>query len=113
MAKKGILVDMNYCTGCHACEVACKQENEFPVGIWGIKINEMIMNTPDSDKVMFDYIPYFSHNCNLCASRIASGEDNKPSCVKHCGTASIHYGDIEELAKMMVNMPRSVLYSPK
>lgn len=113
MAKKGILVDMNYCTGCHACEVACKQENDFPVGIWGIKITEMIMNKPDSDRVNFDYIPYFSHNCNLCASRIASGEDDKPSCVKHCGTASIHYGDIEELAKMMVNMPRSILYSPK
>ena len=79
MAKKGILVDMNYCTGCHACEVACKQENDFPVGIYGIKITEMLMSTPGSDRVQFDYVPYFSHNCNLCASRIASGEDTRPS----------------------------------
>lgn len=113
MAKKGILVDMNYCTGCHACEVACKQENNFPVGVWGIKITEMLMQNANNDRVQFDYIPYFSTNCTLCASRIASGEDDKPSCAKHCGTASIHYGDIEELAKKMEHMPRSILYSPK
>ncbi len=112
MAKKGILVDMNYCTGCHACEIACKQENQFKVGTWGIKITEMIMETPDSDKVHFDYIPYFSQNCNLCASRIASGEDDKPACCKHCGTFSLHYGDIAELSKKMETMPRAVLYSP-
>ena len=52
MGKKGILVDMYYCTGCHACEVACKQENQFPVGIAGIKINELIMeNGLNTDRV--------------------------------------------------------------
>lgn len=112
MSKKGILVDMNYCTGCHACEIACKQENQFQVGVWGIKINEMIMEYPDSDRVHYDYQPYFSKMCNLCASRIASGEDNKPACVKHCGTASLHYGELEELEKMMEKMPRSVLIRP-
>jgi len=113
MSKKGILADMHYCTGCHACEIACKQENGYPVGIGGIKITEMITQEPDSDRVHFDYVPYFSKHCNLCASRIASGRDNKPACVKHWGAASLHYGDIEELAKKMVNMPRSILYSPK
>jgi Fe-S-cluster-containing dehydrogenase component len=113
MSKKGILADMNYCTGCHACEVACKQENQYPVGIGGIKITEIIMEDVGSQRVHFDYVPYFSKNCNLCAERIASGEDTKPACVKHCGTASLHYGDMEELAKKMLNMPRSILYSPK
>ncbi len=113
MSKKGIMADMNYCTGCHACEVACKQENRYPVGICGIKITEVIMEDAAAKRVHFDYIPYFSKNCNLCAARIASGVDTKPACVKHCGTASLHYGDIEELAKKMLTMPRSVLYSPK
>ena len=113
MARKGILVDMHYCTGCHACEIACKQENEFGVGLWGIKITEQITEKPDSDRVNFDYIPYFTPLCNLCAERIASGEDTKPSCVKHCGTACMKYGDIEDLAKEMVGKPRSILYSPR
>ena len=61
MAKKGILVDMNYCTGCHACEVACKQENQFPVGICGIKIHELMMEEGlNTDRVHFDYYPHFT-----------------------------------------------------
>ena len=113
MGKKGILVDMYYCTGCHACEVACKQENQFPVGIAGIKINELIMeNGLNTDRVQFDWYPHFTNHCNLCADRINSGEDTKPACCKHCGTASLHYGDLEDLVKMMETMPRSVLHSP-
>jgi Fe-S-cluster-containing dehydrogenase component len=113
MSKKGILADMHYCTGCHACEIACKQENQYQVGISGIKITEYIMEDKDSAKVHFDYVPYFSKHCNLCAARIASGEDSVPACVRHCGTFSLNYGDIEELAKRMSDMPRSILYSPK
>ena len=113
MSKMGILADMHYCTGCHACEIACKQENDYPVGVGGIKVTQIIMEDHESGKVHYDYIPYFSGNCNLCSSRIASGEDNKPACVKHCGTASLFYGEISELAKKLEDMPRGILYSPK
>jgi Fe-S-cluster-containing dehydrogenase component len=111
MPKKGILVDMHYCTGCHTCEIACKQENGFGVGQWGIKITEHITERPDSDRVHFDYMPYFTPLCNLCAGRIASGQDDKPSCVKHCGTASMKYGEIAVLAKELENIPRAVLFA--
>ena len=87
--RKRFLADMHYCTGCHACEVACKQENQHPVGISGIKIIEVIMEDVAHKRVHYDYVPHFSSNCNLCAPRIASGEDTKPACVKHCGTASL------------------------
>ncbi|MDR1573275.1 MAG: oxidoreductase [Clostridiales Family XIII bacterium] len=112
MGRKGILVDMHYCTGCHACEIACKQENGFGVGNWGIRINEIITEKPHSDRVHFDYLPYFTPQCNLCAERIAAGEDVKPTCVKHCGTACMRYGEIAELAREMETKPRAVLYSP-
>ena len=112
MGKHGILVDMHYCTGCHACEIACKQENGFGVGNWGIRINEIITEKPDSDRVHFDYLPYFTPQCNLCAERIASGEDTKPACVKHCGTACMLYGEIGALAKELEAKPRAILYSP-
>ena len=32
MEPKNIFVDFEYCVGCRACEVACKQENDLPVG---------------------------------------------------------------------------------
>jgi Fe-S-cluster-containing dehydrogenase component len=30
--KYNIVIDLDRCQGCMACEVACKQENELPVG---------------------------------------------------------------------------------
>ncbi len=31
--EHGLLIDYAYCTGCHACEVACAQELRRPAGI--------------------------------------------------------------------------------
>ena len=52
----GLLIDYEYCSGCHACEVACKKEHEMPKGDFGIKI---LKDGPrqSSDGVWeFDYI---------------------------------------------------------
>ena len=35
---KAILTNTEYCTGCHACEVACKHELGLAEGEWGIKL---------------------------------------------------------------------------
>ena len=37
---KGILINYDYCTGCHSCEVACKKELGLPKGEFGIKLTE-------------------------------------------------------------------------
>lgn len=112
MGKKGILIDIDYCTGCHTCEIACKQENRFQAGTWGIKVTELIFPNPNGH-VQIDYIPHFTTMCNLCHARIKKGEDSKPSCVKHCGTGCMYYGEVAELAEKMVSKPRSVLYTIK
>jgi len=41
MARNGLLIDTEYCTGCHSCEVACKNEHHIPRGQWGIKLTEV------------------------------------------------------------------------
>ncbi len=39
----GLLIDYEYCTGCHACEVACAQENRREAGtIKGIEVLEYL-----------------------------------------------------------------------
>ncbi|HCF70666.1 MAG TPA: oxidoreductase, partial [Syntrophomonas sp.] len=38
MSRNGLLIDYEYCTGCHSCEVACKKELELPKGKFGIKL---------------------------------------------------------------------------
>ena len=109
MPQHGLLIEYEYCTGCHTCEVACKQENDLPVGKWGIKLNEII--TENGDRLRIDYIPFPTQLCNLCAARTAKGE--LPSCVKHCQAACMMYGTILDLAKEMERKPRSVIFTPR
>jgi len=33
MPRNGLLIEYGYCTGCHACEVACKQEHNYSEGM--------------------------------------------------------------------------------
>ena len=38
---KGILINYEYCTGCHSCEIACQNERGLPGDQWGIKVLEL------------------------------------------------------------------------
>ena len=109
MGTKGLLIDYEYCTGCHTCEIACKQENEYPAGRWGIKVNEIVLES--FDKVEMNYLPFPTELCNLCAKRTANGE--RPSCVKHCQAGCMRYGEISELVTLMEKKPKMVLFTPK
>ena len=110
MARKGLLIDYQYCTGCQSCVVACKQEHRYPEGKWGIKVDEKVFMDPAKpDSVRIDYVPFPTEFCDLCASRTKKGA--KPACVKHCQAWCMHHGNIAELVKLMENMPRAVLYS--
>jgi len=108
MDRKGLLIEYEYCTGCYSCEVACKQEHNFPVGTCGIKLNEII--TEKDGKMRIDYFPFITQHCNLCASLTARGE--QPACVKHCQSAIMWCGTIKELAAFQENKPRSVIFAP-
>jgi Fe-S-cluster-containing dehydrogenase component len=110
MAKKGLLIQYEYCTGCHSCEVACKQEHGYPVGKGGIHLNEIITKLPD-DKIRIDYLPFTTEYCDLCKARVRRGED--PACVKHCQASTMWYGNISDLVKLMEKKPRSVIMAPK
>jgi len=107
--QHGLLIDYEYCTGCHACEVACSQEYGWEPGMAGMKVIEVVEPLP-KDKAYLAYIPFPTELCMLCARRTREGLD--PACVKHCMAAVIKYGRIEDLAKEM-NKPRMVLWAPR
>ena len=112
MDKNGLLFDMRYCVGCMACTVACKQEHQYDAETWGIMVNEMVYTKPDG-RVQVEFTPFPTDLCTMCSSRIASGEDTVPSCVKHCMTNCITYGKLNDLVKQMQDAPRSILYAAK
>jgi Fe-S-cluster-containing dehydrogenase component len=109
MPRKGLMIDYEYCTGCHACEVACKQEHGYPVGKGGIHLNEIMTELPDK-RLRIDYIPFPTAYCDLCASRVKKGE--QPACAKHCQAQVIAFGPVVELAKVMDKKPHHVLFTP-
>jgi len=111
MARYGLLIDYEYCTGCHTCEVACRKQNDIPEGQWGIKLVEIGPWKIDEDKWQYSYIPVPTEQCNLCGERVAEGK--KPSCVLHCQAKVMKFGQIEELAKEMEGKSQMVLFAPK
>ena len=112
MSKKpeyGLLIDYEYCTGCYACQVACAQEYNWPAGMGGIRVTEIVENLPN-DKNYLKFIPMPTEICILCAPRTKRGE--KPACVHTCMSACMKFGKIEDLVKE-IDKPRMVLWVPK
>ena len=110
MSRKGLLIDYQYCSNCHTCEVACKMEHDIPEGKWGIKISEVGPWELDGDKWQLRYVPIPTDLCDLCADRTAQGK--LPSCVHNCFTGSMKYGTVEELAAELEKKPLQVLFVP-
>ncbi|MDA3909132.1 MAG: 4Fe-4S dicluster domain-containing protein [Sulfurimonas sp.] len=80
MAKNyAMIIDLHKCVGCGACDLACKSENNTPVGIdWASHTTETNGVFPN---VSYIHTPTL---CNHC--------EDAP-CVRVCPTKAMHYGD--------------------
>jgi len=97
MSKYGLLIDYEYCSGCHSCEIACRKEKGVSVGEWGIKLAVVGPWQHADGSWEWNNIPVPTKICDLCIDRIEAGK--KPSCVHHCLAFCMDYGTMEELAK--------------
>ncbi len=107
----GLLIDYEYCTGCRSCEVACKEEHNYPVGKWGIHV---LGDGPwEIQEHMYNYNIYAlpTDLCDLCADRTAIGRE--PTCVHHCLANCMRYGTVEELAQQLIAKPKQMLIVPQ
>lgn len=113
---KGILVEYDYCTGCHSCEVACKKILDLPKGEFGIQLTEIgpyayTDKEPGPDKWEWTFLPVVTKACDLCADRTAVGK--MPVCVQHCQAWCMYFGEVEDLVKKIDGKTRSALLTPK
>ena len=111
----GLLVNYEYCTGCHSCEVACKKYLELPEGEWGIKVSEVgPFEIPENPKGPtrweWSWVPSLTKLCNKCASRTEVGK--MPLCVQSCQAWCMDYGEIEDLVKKIDGKTRYMLLVP-
>lgn len=115
---KGILVNYEYCTGCHTCEVACKKELGLPEGSFGIKLTEIgpfedksVKATYGKDHWDWTWLPVLTKSCDLCEERTSKGK--MPSCVQHCQAWCLYYGELEQLIEEVDGTTRYALLVPK
>lgn len=73
--KYAMLIDLRRCTGCRACQVACKSENEVPLGIFRSWVTYTERGV--YPKVSRYFLPRL---CNHC---------DKPVCVEKCPVKAI------------------------
>ncbi len=111
MARNGLLIDFEFCTGCGTCEVACKTWNNIPVGKWGIKIFRDGPWEIENDEWNYNFIPYPTDMCDLCVNRLKEGKD--PACVHNCLAQCIEHGPVDELSKKLDFKGKQVLFVPK
>ena len=112
MAKNGILINYEFCTGCSTCETACKMERDIPVGKWAVKLQQIGPFKSDEDTWVYDFFPAFTDMCNLCEERVAMGK--KPACVHSCQARVMEFGPVEELAaKMAEKSTKCVLFTTR
>ena len=113
---KGILVNYEFCTGCHSCEVACKKHLGLPAGEFGIKLTETgpfeySGAEGNKDRWEWTWLPVLTKACDMCAERTDAGK--LPMCVQHCQAWCMYYGEVEELAKRLADKPKQLLIVPQ
>ncbi|MBR5259676.1 MAG: hypothetical protein IKV48_04310 [Eggerthellaceae bacterium] len=111
MPNYGLLIDYEYCSGCHSCEVACKEEHGFPVGKHGIRVMNEGPWQINNRKTNWNKIPIPTDLCDLCADRLAKGK--KPTCVHHCLAQVMKFGTIDELCEDLKRKHKQVLWVPR
>ncbi len=78
MTDKLLLIDVDRCVGCYACEVACRQENELPIGERWCR---MVPLGPRKvgDRLHLDFVPTLCIHCDtpICSYFCPSGAITK------------------------------------
>ena len=109
MTEYGMLIDYEWCTGCHSCETACQMEHHLPVGQFGIKLNEIGPFEYAPDRWQLSYVPVPTDLCDFCAERQAKGK--LPTCQHYCQAQCLEVGPIDELAKKIASKKKLVLFN--
>lgn len=95
-----ILVNVNRCTGCWSCSLACKVAHNLDVDEYW-QINRTIgggqLDTPGGkwpDSLYMKWMPIWKQSCIKCQGE--SSTDNQPYCVFNCPMGALTYGDMSD-----------------
>ena len=95
-----ILVNLNRCTGCWTCSMACKVVNNLDDKTWWHTVRTKGsgegIDRPDGvwPNLSMSWQPVWSKNCILCSKRVSDGD--LPYCVFSCPNEALFFGDTDD-----------------
>ncbi|QOR63009.1 4Fe-4S dicluster domain-containing protein [Sulfurovum sp. ST-21] len=109
-----MVIDANKCVGCHACEVACKQEFSAPLGFF--RTVTLYLDTGEYPKVKREFLPLMCRQCedascvSVCTQEalfrkngIVHVDESKCNgcgdCVKACSIGAIYLNPLTHIAE--------------
>lgn len=101
MGKLGFFYDTARCTGCGACQVACKEKNQLPVGDFCRRVDTVCVNGEAGEKWM-----HFSGACNHCENA---------ACMEVCPTGAMYRaedGTVQHRDDLCIGCGRCVHHCP-
>lgn len=91
-----LLVDLDKCLGCCACEVGCQQWHQAPPEKKRVVVQTLGPHRR-GDQIMAEHYPAMTEHCDLCASLPERG----PFCVEICPVKAIRYCDEMEGVELL------------
>lgn len=101
MGKLGFFYDTARCTGCGACQVACKENNQLPAGDFCRRVDTVCVNGEAGEKWM-----HFSGACNHCENA---------ACIAVCPTGAMYRaadGTVQHRDDLCIGCGRCVHHCP-
>lgn len=108
MMRTGMLINYDYCTGCHSCEVACRVEHGFADDEGGVIVKQVGPWEYAPDEFQYSFIPVITDQCDQCEARVTAGK--APTCVHHCQANVMAFGDAAALQDLVPEGSKSVIY---
>lgn len=90
------LVNINRCTGCWTCSLACKQAHDLGLDDYRLFVRTIgggQIDTPGGTwpNLYMKWMPLFTQSCASCVGDAHS--EGLPPCVYNCSMQALSYGD--------------------
>jgi Fe-S-cluster-containing dehydrogenase component len=110
MAKIAMIIDLDRCVGCYACQNACKTINNLPPGVVWLRVTPK-EHKPEEvyGKLFMDRfpVPVTLDACAKCPDR---KNGNQPLCATVCMGKALWIGDVNQALNVAKNK-RAVVFT--